>query len=520
MTEWDVLQQRFQAGSINRREFLGRAAVLGISAALATRAIAQTPRRGGHLIVALDDAATGDSLDPARYVGVYMNNVGGQIHDTLLEVDEQAKLGASLAESWDARVGGSQWVFKLRKGVTFHNGKELTAPDAVYSINHHREPNAKSPAKALLAPVTDIKATGKHEVTIVLESAYADLPYILQERHLAIIPEGASFTAGIGAGAFVLESFEPGVRTRVKRNPNYWRTDRAFLDSAETLAISNALARTSALQSGAIHLMTRVPASDAAQLAKHPQLQVFSTRRGGHQLFVMRCDGPPFDNNDLRLALKYAIDREVLMRTLLFGHGEIGNDQPIPSHDPVFAADIPQRSYDPDKARFYFKKSGYGGPIVLTAAPGVFPGGAVDAALLFQASAAKADITIQVERVPDDGYWNNIWRKKPFCASYAGGRAVADLALSTYYKSDAPWNDTFWKRPRFDDLLLAARKEFDPSKRKHMYREMQLMLRDEGGVIIPGFARDLTAAAKKVQGFPLNPVYGDQRAIKHLWLDA
>jgi peptide/nickel transport system substrate-binding protein len=519
MSEWNDLQVRFKAGSISRRVFLGRAAVLGVSTALAGQVLAQTPKRGGHLIAAYDEAATGDTLDPARYLTQYIQAVGLQLHDTLLEVDEQVKLQPSLADSWDARGGGSEWVIKLRRGVTFHNGKELTAPDVVYSFNHHREKESKSPAKTLLAPVTDIKATGKHEVTFVLERAYADLPYILQERQLSIVPEGVSFTAGVGAGAFVLESFQPGVRALVKRNPNYWRSDRGFVDSVETLAINDSLARTSALQSGAIQLMNRVYPSDAAQLEKHPQIQIFNIRGGGHQLFAMRCDTPPFDNNDLRLALKYAIDREALMKTVLRGFGKVGNDHPIPSYDPFFAADIPQRPYDPEKAKFHVQRSGHNGPIVLTVAPNTFPG-AVDAALLYQASAAKAGIIIQVDRVPDDGYWDNVWRKKPFVASWWTGRSVADIMLSTVYRSDASYNETFWKRPKFDQLLLAARKELDTAKRKEMYREMQLMIHEDGGAVIPLFSNFLSGAQKKVRGFPLNPIDGGIRASKHLWLDA
>src|SRR5262249_10824758 len=224
MSEWHDLQRSLRGDGISRREFLGRAAAFGISGAIATEVLAQAPKRGGHLIVGLDGAATGDSLDPARYTATYAQVLGMELHDTLMEVDEGGKLQPSLAESWEPKGGGNEWIVKLRKGVSFHNGKEVTAPDVLFSINHHRAKDSKSPAKSLLGPVTDIKATGKHEITVLLESVYADLPYILADYHLAIMPEGATVTDGIGAGAFVLESFQPGVRARVKRNPNYWRT--------------------------------------------------------------------------------------------------------------------------------------------------------------------------------------------------------------------------------------------------------------------------------------------------------
>ena len=135
---------------------------------------------------------------------------------------------------------------------------------------------------------------------------------------------------------------------------------------------------------------------------------------------------------------------------------------------------------------------------------------------------AKAGITLQVDRVPNDGYWDNVWMKKPFTGSYWGGRPTADLMFALVYKSDAPWNETFWKRPKFDQLLLDARKEPDTAKRKQMYREMQVMIHEDGGEVIPMFHAYLDGAVKKVRGFPVSPVFqmGAFRAIKSIWLDA
>jgi peptide/nickel transport system substrate-binding protein len=521
MSEWDRLQIRVRAGSVSRREFLGRAAALGISTALATRVLADTRKQGGHLIIGCDGASSRDSLDPARYAGTYLGVTGMQLYDTLTQLDERAKVQPMLAGSWDAKPGAREWVFNLHKGVTFHNGKELTAADVVYSINHHRGKDSKSAAKALLVPVADLKATGKYEVTITLDSGNADLPYILTDHHLSIGPDGSSFTDGVGTGAFVLQSFQPGVRTLTKRNPNDWRRDRGFVDSVETLAINDPTARLSALQSGSIHLMNQVDPRVAAQLERHPQIQLFNISGGGHYAFPMRTDTPPFDNLDMRLALKYAVDREALVKTVLRGYGKVGNDQPIPSYDPFFAEDIQQRPYDPDKARFHFAKSGYSRPIALSVADVAFPG-AVDAAVLFQASAAKAGITIQVDRVPSDGYWVNVWMKKPLVATYWNARPTADVMFSLAYTSDAKWNETFWKRPAFDKLLIAARAELDFAKRVQMYRQLQLMVHEDGGSIIPMFNNFLDAGLKKVRGFVPTPTasMSERRAPEKVWFDA
>jgi peptide/nickel transport system substrate-binding protein len=521
MNDWDRIQVWLRVGTISRREFLGRAAALGMSTAVATHVLAQTPKRGGHLLLGIDGGNAGDSLDPVRQVSDYPVVIGHQLYNTLTELDEHLKAQPELAESWDAKSGAREWVFKLRKGVTFHNGKELTAADVVYSINHHRGKDSKSPVKALLESVTDLKVTDKDEITLTLDSGNADMPILMAERRLLIGPEGSSFTDGVGTGAFILQSFQPGVRTLTKRNPNYWRRDRGFVDSVETLAINDPVARLSALQSGAIHLMNRVHPRTARQLQEDPRTQLFNTEAGWHITFPMRTDTPPFDNNDLRLALKYAVDRDALLRTVLRGYGKVGNDHPIPAFDPFFAADIPQRRYDPDKAKFHMKKSGYLGPIVLSVADVAFPG-AVDAAQLFQASAAKAGITLQLDRQPNDGYFADVWLKKPFIASGWSGRPTADLMFSIAYKSDARWNETFWKRPAFDKLLIAARAELDFAKRKQMYREMQLMVHEEGGAVIPVLKNDLDAGLKKVRGFVSTPSWqmSGARAPEKVWFDA
>ena len=127
----------------------------------------------------------------------------------------------------------------------------------------------------------------------------------------------------------------------------------------------------------------------------------------------MHCNTAPFDNNDLRMALKLAMDREEMVDKILRGYGSVGNDFPINSAYPLFSDDIEQRKFDPDKAAFHYKKSGHYGSVLLRTSDVAFPG-AVDAAQLYQQSCAKAGITIEVKREPGDGYWSEVWNKQPF----------------------------------------------------------------------------------------------------------
>lgn len=120
-------------------------------------------------------------------------------------------------------------------------------------------------------------------------------------------------------------------------------------------------------------------------------------------------------------------------------------------------------------------------------------------AVLYKEKAAKAGIDISVKREPSDGWWNNIWMKKPFIASYYGGRATEDWMFTVFFSSGAAWNDTYWENERFNKLLLEARAELNEAKRREMYREMQLIVRDEGGAAVPLYANHVFAVRNEVQ---------------------
>ena len=223
---------------LSRRGLIGAAALLGGAAILpgARGALAAEPKKGGALKIGIDGAGSQDSLDPATYTATYMQTVGYTYGNCLVELDEKNQLVPELAESWEPNKDATSWVVKIRKGIPFHNGKEMTAEDVVASYNHHRGENSKSAAKVYLQVFGDIKATDKYEVTFTLPSGNADVPYILADYHLLIMPADAAPNSAIGTGAFIKEAFEPGVRYLGKRNPNYWKQGRGWANSVEQLA--------------------------------------------------------------------------------------------------------------------------------------------------------------------------------------------------------------------------------------------------------------------------------------------
>lgn len=511
MTSLAYLEKLFSEGKITRRQFLARATALGLtvaaSPALFPGKAAAAPKKGGHFQQAQTGGSTSDTLDPATHTSSWNINVELQLRNTLAEIDYKFNPIPSLAESWESTPDAKKWVFNLRKGVTFHDGKSMDAEDVIYSMNHHRGEKSKSAAKPFLKPVGDIKADGKHRVIFELDTGVADFPFIMSDYHLTVFKNGTKgkeFEKGIGTGGYILEKWEPGVVAITKRNPDYWKEGRAHFDSVETLSINDVNARTNALKTGQIHFMDRCERKTVRLLKRVKGIEVLATNATFHYTMPMMTTMKPYDDNNVRLALKYACDREEMVKQILRGYGAPGNDHPIARVNRYFAKNLEQRKYDPDKARFYIKKAGMENHTFnLHTAEAAFQG-ADDAALIYKENAKKAGIKINVVREPSDGYWSNVWTKKEFCMCYWSGRPTEDMMFSVAYAAGAPWNDTKWNNEKFNKLLIAAKAELDEKKRAQMYAEMQQICRDEGATLIPMFAQIVEAVSKKIGHGPIS----------------
>lgn len=495
------------AGGLNRRSFLSRSAAFGATAVLGASVLgkgarAEEPKKGGVLKMGLGGGETTDTLDPGLADGPVAFSVNRQWGDTVVAITADNQVEPRLAESITSNADGTEWTMVIRKGVKFHDGTDMTTDDVVATFKRHSDEKSKSGALGVMKGIKEIKADGQN-VVMTMTGPNADLPFLLADYHLVIQPKGGvdNPSAGIGTGPYKLTKQEPGVRYLFEKHAEDWDTARGHYDGVELIVINDNTARNSALQSGQVHMINRIDPKVAKLLSKAPGVQVTHVAGRGHYVFIMHCDAAPFDNKDLRLALKYSINRQELVDKILDGFGSIGNDIPINAAYPLFDETLEQRPFDLAKAAEHYKASGHdGSPIELLVSDGAFPG-AVDAATLWQASCQQAGIPLNVKKVPDDGYWSDVWNVKPFCASYWGGRPVQDQMYSTAYQSAADWNDTRFKNKEFDDLLVQARGETDQVKRKEMYSKMAHILWDDGGVIVPMFNDWIDAHADAIAGW-------------------
>ncbi|MFC6463035.1 ABC transporter substrate-binding protein [Paracoccus aerius] len=335
---------------------------------------------------------------------------------------------------------------------------------------------------------------------ITLTEGNADLPYLLSDYHLSIYPAlqggGIDMESASGTGSFTLESFEPGIATRLTRNPNYHKNNKPYLDEVEFINIVDSSARLNALLTGEVDFIQDLDIRNVPMVERSADFAVQRIPSLRHFTFDMDTRVAPFDNPDVRLALKYALDRSDVIDKVFLGEGTQGNDNPVA---PIqkFYHEMPAREHSIDKAKEHLAKAGLNSVNVdLSVAENAFFG-AIDAATLYQEHAARAGININIVREAADGYWENVWLKKPFCAVDYFGRATVDWLFSTSYTTGAPWNSG-WSNARFDELHQLARAETDEAKRTAYYVEMQEILRDDGNIITVAFVDWRNAVANRV----------------------
>ena len=476
---------------------------------------------GGRIRVAGISSSTADTLDPAKgalstdYVRHFM------FYNGLTRFDNHLVPQLELAERIDNQ-NATVWIITLRKDVTFHNGKPLTSADVVFSLNRHKDPATGSKVLPLMAQITDVKASGPLEVQITLSAPNAELPSILAVSHLLIVPDATTdFSLGIGTGPFKVKEFKPGVRSIGVRNTGYWKPGLPYLDEIEFIAIADEPSRVNALLSGDVHMINEVNPRSTQRIAASKGHRVVDAPSGNYTDLIIRQDQMPGQNADFTNAIKYLLDREQVKSAVFRGYAVVGNDQPIAPGSRYFNADLPQRAYDPEKAKFLLKKAGMANitmPVVCSPAAT----SSVDIAVLLQQSAKSVGLNLNVNRLPSDGYWSNHWMKHPLSFGNINPRPNADVIFSQFFQSSAPWNESGWKNDQFDQLLLLARGETDDAKRAKMYGDMQTLVSENCGIGIPVFISNIDGVDQRIKGYSSNPLGGFMGYMfsEQVWLDA
>ena len=506
-----------QVDGLGRRQFLSGLATAGAAvgaggllaacggssgpAPAASSSATASPRRGGNLKVGLSGGSGSDTLDP--HIGLtYLDTARAQsLYQLLLQLNTQAQSELVLAESIHAPKSPSEWIIRLRPGITFHDGKSLTADDVIYTFR--RIISNKFAGANSLGPVdlAGLKALDRRTVKVPMTSPYGSfLDQLAFWYYLYIIPDGFNPAKHRpnGTGAFVYKSFTPGQRSVFSRNPHYWQTGLPHVDTLAIIDFSDNVALQNALTTKVIHAAGALEGSQLAALAKVSGVRTVASHTGAITPFTMRVDQPPFNDVNVRQALRLLVDRKQLIDSALDGYGAVGNDVFSP-FDPNFDHSL-IRNTDISQAKSLLKKAGHENLTVqLTTSP--VATGTVSMATVLAQQAKAAGVTIKLNQVgPSTFFGPGKYLEWAFSQDfYNYSPYLAQVAQSMLKKS--PYNETHTNNAHYQKLYDQANATLNPATRKQIEQEMQQFDFTEGGYIIPAFIDALDGYSTQLTGY-------------------
>jgi peptide/nickel transport system substrate-binding protein len=425
------------------------------------------------------------------------------IYDRLVRRDENGMPIPRLAVSWEADATAQRWTFKLREGVTFHDGKPFTSADVAYTFKHIFDPELESPLAAVLELV-DIEALETpDDLTIVfnLKSGHADFTLLLTDYRARVIPEGSLDTIEenpIGTGPFKLKRADIYGTSVFVANDDYW-DGKPGLARIELIGIADMEARVQSLLAGQTDWLFGLSPEQTALFEGNLDYTIMEVPTGDWRVFVMNVNEPPFDDVRVRQALKLIVDRQEMMDVVLQGHGSIACDHPVWPGD-LYHLKL-ECSQDIEKAKELLAQAGYSEGLTVELVTSDIQPELIPMAVVYKDQAAEAGINVEIKQVPSDGYWSDHWMVDPFVMS-SWAQRPADQVLNEAFRCEASWNESYWCNDEFVQALDEARKELDLAKRTELYHRAQQLLAEDGGSIIPFFKNGIEVMAASVKGIP------------------
>ena len=517
------------SGRLNRRDFLRRGSMIGMSVPLLGAVLSAcgsssgsssttpppTAKHGGTLRVAISTpAAAVNPLTVADAGGLCMLNQTGEF----LIFDNNLKLALQpmLALKWSPNGDGSVWTFKLRSGVKFSDGSAMTADDVVYTFQQLTDPknasNALSTFKGVLSP-SGVKKVDATTVEFQLEAANGNFPYLVSSDNYnaIVVPKGTDFTKWqhtfIGTGAFKLTSYTQGSGASFAPNPHYWGT-KPLLAGTEFKFYSSQQPQILALQGGDVDVIGQFVPAGATALFNNSTYRITKLNASNHRELSMRCDQAPFTDPRVRQAVAYSLDRKGMVSALLDGYGSEANDYPFGPRFPSTDTSVAQRNQDIPKAKQLLAAAGHSSGFSVTLDTEDYEE-IPQLAQVIKANAAKAGITINLNVESQGNYYgkatfgNSDWLDGTMSLVDYGDRGVPNVFLNAPLVSGGPWNAAHFNNPTYDTLVKQYVAALDLQAQRKVAGEIERLLQAQTPLVIPYWIDGLTASTSSVGG--LNP---------------
>ncbi len=526
--ENDLIDE-FADGNIDRRGFIQRATVLGLSMGVVGSALAayDAPRAfaaasrgkaGGRLRLGVLPPPAKD-LEPHKLAdtgGLVTDGISGEF---LTRSTKNLTIVPELALSWKPNATANVWTFKLRPNVKFQSGQAFGASDVV--ATYERLVGADSGALSAFKGVLSsggIKAVDNLTVQFTLDAPTASFPYLTSSSTYQAIILPKDYKLGTfdktpqGTGAFRLVSYKPGVGATFDRNPTWWG-GRAPLDGVDITYYTDVAAHIAALVGGQVDLLNEVQFANGRALFTNPNVQIFPVRGAQNRTVGLRVDlDNPLKDRRVRRAIALTLDRPAIVKTLFNNFADVGNDSPFAPVFPSTNKSVPQRKKDIVAAKKLLAAAGYAKgfkvPFIVQK-NGEMP----QLAQIMQRSAKAIGIDLALELQTDTqffagtqwsapcSYGNTPWLNGAMTLTGWGGRSVPNVYLSSEIKSCSIWNEAHYKNPKLDRVIEKYLGAIALSDQTKYANQIQRTLLNDTPFIFPYFFNSLAAGSKKVKGY-------------------
>jgi peptide/nickel transport system substrate-binding protein len=496
--------------TMTRRDFLKTAAAgsvvvagggllgaCGSSSAPSASAVS-SPRRGGVIRAGLTGGGASDTLDalnPITNVDIArVRNVFEPLVDYAVDAGPELLLAEEMTPNADA----TEWTIRLKSGVTWHNGKDLTVDDVMYTFRRIVDP--KSPA-AGAASLSLLDLAGMKKLDPLTMRVPCSAPFVtfkdtMPNTYFNIVPEGYDGKDPIGTGPFMVDKFTPGQQSTYKRNPNYWQSGLPHVDQVVMTDYADETSQVNALLGGQVDVVNLLSSSVLSTVTGSGKKLLISEGAGWTPI-TMRVDAAPFDDVRVRQAMRLLVDRKQMITLVFGGHGTLGNDI-FGIWDAAYDKSIPQREPDIEKAKSLLKAAGREG-MTFELVTADIAQGVVNAAQVFAKQAEAAGVGIKLRKVTVTEFYGANYLKWVFAQDYWYYNGyLPQVAQATL--PNAPFNETHWNDSRYNQLYSQALSTVDDAKRHGVCHEMQMIEYNEGGYIIPYFPPVIDGYAPTVHG--------------------
>ncbi|HSL77945.1 MAG TPA: ABC transporter substrate-binding protein [Candidatus Limnocylindrales bacterium] len=528
------LVESFAQGRITRRQFVKRAAVIGLSLPAVSMVIAACSQgapssaapsaSGGEPSASASasaPAASGGSIKvaiqrPVQVDPINMQDLGGygvvaQCFEFLATLSEDGTdIAPGLAEKWEANDDGSVWTFNLRQGVKWQDGKDFTADDVVATMGR-----LVAAGNSGLKGVIDDKsavATDANTVTFNLLSPNGNFPYLVSVFNAQTVITPKDYATGTtldampnGTGAWKLKSFDTSTGATYERNPDWWG-GQTPLDTLEFVFFDETGPMVTAYQGGQVDCIVQFDVLSGEALLDDPNTNVIATRAALHRQIWMRVDEGQFAKKEVRQAFAFSLDRDAMIQQLFNGRADIGNDHVIAPIYPYFDDSVPQRTRDVEKA-----KSLLGGQTITATLHAGQLLEIPDLAVLIQSNAKEAGFNLDLAVESLDTFYGAQWcpaePKDPPCSGAAelgivdyGHRATPDVYLNAALKTNGIWNSSQYASKEFDDAFAEFQAAIGVDAQKAACKKIETILNEDVPIALPYFYNYLAGSSKKYQG--------------------